>query len=522
MSNTPPDDPTPGWPMGRPAPPPPLAPPTVPISPGAPPPGSPSPGTPAPPPGHGAPGGPPPPPPPGTPAPPPGYGGPGGQAPPPPGPGTAPPFTPAPGPGPPTGPPPGPGGPPSYGGQPGYGGPPSYGGPPPGPPPKKASKAPLFIGLGVVAVILLIAIAVVGVTVLGGDDDEEADGPNATTTTEDAELTQASEDLGTALIDRDEDAVSTLIEDNPELIETEDAAAGGESTAITLNDDGFAAVTVDGEVGSAFTVTATSGSDQEIAGLVVDPDGEFLASIADVVEPTASGEHTAIMFAEDGEAGDLEVTVGGVSTDFLFVDGEADGEIEEPGDAVVYEVDLEELSRYAITLDSSDLTVGVTDEDGEEVPTTELDDGALEFDSPADGTYDLRVAGVDDATDAFTIGLTQVPDFTITNLTDGAPASSGFGFTYATPEEAENLFGRFRIEVRAGVTIEVTVTPDGGGDTRLLLRMDGAPDVLEDSAGPGGAETLEFAAESYSRVEFQTGVFNLVPDVVTVTVERIA
>jgi hypothetical protein len=377
----------------------------------------------------------------------------------------------------------------------------------------------------VVAVILLIAIAVVGVTVLGGDDEEaggDGGGNGTTETTEDPALAQASEDLAAALIARDDDAVSTLIDDNPELIQTEDAAESGETTAITLNDDGFAAVTVDGEAGSAFTVTATSGSDQEIAGLVVDPDGEFLASIADAVEPTASGEHTAILFAEDGEPGDIDVTIGGVTTDFLFVEGEADGEIEESGDVVIYEVDLEELGRYGITVDSTDVTVSVTDEDGEDVASTELDDGTIQIDAPTDGTYDLRVAGVDGATDSFTIAITQVPDFTITNLTDGAPASSGFGFTYNTPEEADTLFGRFRIEVRGGVTIRVTVTPRGGGDTRLLQRVTGAEDVLEDSAGPGGAETLEFSADSYTRVEFQTGVFNRVPDVVTVTVERIA
>lgn len=529
MSSTPPDGPgTPDWPGSRPAPPPPpapAAPPTVPITPGAYPPAQPPP-APVPPPPTAPP--PPPPPAPGpTPPPPP---PPPGQPPAGPPPGAVPPGAPPPPPGPPPGTvPPGPTGPPpAYGsgayGAPGYAATPAPGYPPQATPPKKRSKAPLLLAVLAVGVLIAGAIGFLAWNKISDDreKDREREEQEEREAAEREALAQAGDDLATALVAGDAEAVSTLVAETPELIETDDAVARGETVDVTLDDRGVGPVEVATEVDASFTITATTDGEREVGGMLLDPDGEVVGDLGAVVQPTSSDPHTLLLFSEDGEAADVSLTVGGFTSDLLFVPDDATGEIAQAGDVVEYEVDLLEASRYAVSLTTGFL-LSVTDDAGEPVGVAELEPGSLQFDAAGAGTYRLRVvADEDGGTGSFDIAFEQVPDFEITNLTDGAPAVSGFTFGFATPEETANQFGRFKVTVRGGVTVLVTVTPDNGSsDTRMLLRTEGENDVVRDDGGPGAAESIEYAAVGFTALEFQVDISNGQPGVLTIDVERI-
>lgn len=498
-----PNAPTPGWRRPTPPPPPgpggpPPAPPTVAIPPGGPPPGYGSP--------PGQPTGPTPPP----------YGQPPGG--PPPGP------TPPPAYGQPTAPVPGYGQPP--GAPPGYGAQPGYGGPPPGPPAKKSSKAPLFIGLGVLGLLVLVAVVFVGVSALGGDGDdadkERQEQQARRRRQEAAAMVRAEEDLSAALIDEDTDAATEILEDNPDLLDTDTTAARGEATDLNLSERGVAGATLRTESGSSFTVALQPSGDQEVGGIVLDDQGAFVSTVADVIEPFSTGDYTLVAYSLDGQGGDVSVTVGGITTELLFVDEELDGEIAQPGDVVEYEIDLEEASRYQVMLES-DFTLTATDSADEPVPTAVLDDGTIQLDAPSFDTFTLRVVAAEPGgTGSYTIAVTQVPDFEIFNLTNGVPAISPFTFAFATPEQTVAEFGRFKIQIRSGVTLRIAVTPDNAtSDTRLFVREAGVEDVLIDDFGAGQEESTEYTADGFAAVEFQVDIFNMVPGVLEVTVERV-
>jgi hypothetical protein len=335
-------------------------------------------------------------------------------------------------------------------------------------------------------------------------------------------LAQAGDDLAAALVAGDAEAVSALVGETPELLETDDAIARGETVDVTLDDRGLGPVEVATEVDTSFTITATPSGDREVGGMLLDPDGQVVADLGDVVEPTSSDPHTLLLFSEDGEAADVSVTVGGYTSELLFVPDDATGEIAQAGDVVEYETDVVEGTRYSVALTTGFL-LSVADDAGEPIGVAELEPGSLLFDATSTGTYRLRVvADEDGGTGSFDIAVDVVPDFEITNLTDGAPAVSGFTFGFPTPEATQTQFGRFKVTVRGGVTVRVTVTPDNGSsDTRMLLRTEGERDVTTDDGGPGAAESIEYTAAGFTALEFQVDISNGQPGVLTIDVERV-
>ncbi len=466
MSDTPPpEDPdqttTPGWRTGR----------TTPSPTPTPPP------TPAPPTGHtSAPGG--------------AYGPPPGQAPPPP-----------------QGPPPGqpPASPP---------GPAPYGAPATYPPPaQKKSKAPLLIGLGVLGLVVVVVLVVVGVTVLGGDDDEA--GP--TTTTEDSALAEARSDLRGALTSDDRDQVESIVDDFPELLEGTDAPQG-ETTPAMLDDDGLGTVVVATQPDDLLRVLPDA---DDVSGLVLSPAGLVLGEVGAIVTTQESGDNAVLLVAEDAGPAEVDVSVGEVTVEETFILVFTDGEIANPGDAVVYEIDLPADSLYTLVVDEGDVEATIEDPEGTELETTPGTEGPR-VTTTEEGTYRVTVIAPGTTTTEFAVSLLSVPDFTITNLSDGEPADSGFGYTFSTPEEADGQFGRFRVEVREGVTVKVTATPDGSADLGLTLRADVAEDDPRNDAPAGEPESIEYTADQYSRLEFQAEILNSVADGITIDVERVS
>jgi hypothetical protein len=352
-------------------------------------------------------------------------------------------------------------------------------------------------------------------------DDREREEQEEREAAEAAALAEAQDDLATALADGDQEAVSTLVRETPELIDTDDAVAPGETLVVTLDDRGLGPVEVTAESGATYTITATTEEEREVGGVLLDPAGDVVGELGDVLEATSADPHTLLLFAGDGESGDVSVTVGGVTTEPLVVPDQVTGDIETEGAAVEYEAELLEGTRYAVSL-SDGFQLSVTDDAGESVGVAELSPGSLQFDATTTGTHRLRVVSEDGGTGTFEISVEPVADFEITNLTDGAPAESGFTFGFATPQETQTQFGRFKVTVRGGVTVRVTVTPDNGlSDTRMLLRTEGERDVLADDAGPGEPETLEYTAAGFTALEFQVDISNDQPGTLTIDVERV-
>ncbi len=411
-----------------------------------------------------------------------------------------------------TGPPPGGSSPPPQGPG-GFGAPPGYGAPPP-PPPTAKSKAPLFIALGVVALVVVVVIAIVGVSLLTDDSS------GTTTTTEDPDLDRPRRDLRSALVDDDRDEVTEIVDDNPDLLDDATTAAVGDVTSVDLDREGLAFLTIDTTADEGFRVTATASGSPEIGGLVLDPSDEVVGAVGEVVEPTQDGEDVVLIFSRDGDRGGVDVSVGRVDSESLALADEVDGSIDAAGGVVEYEADLDEDTRYSVELDGADASVTVLDPDGTQLETSPSAQG-LQFDAPTGGRYSIQVAGTGDATPSFTLTVTPIDDFTITNLTDGSVTSSGFGYTYNSAEEADTLFGRFRVEVREGVTIRVTSTPDATLDSGLTLVVGGTEEEAVNDAGPGEPESIEFTADQYSRLEFRSEALNSMPGMITITVERV-
>jgi hypothetical protein len=256
---------------------------------------------------------------------------------------------------------------------------------------------------------------------------------------------------------------------------------------------------------------------------VLDPEDGYLSGIGDVITPEESGDHTLLLFSQDGKAGDLSVTVGGFISEFLSVGGSISSSIDEQGDVVDVEINLDEGGRYTITLDSTDFVVSATDDAGEPVAVAELDDGEYQLDAATTGAHHLRVAAAENGgTGSFSITVDQVPDFEVSNLVDGEALDPNFYFEFSSADLAAGDYGRFKVEVRGGVTISITAGTDGtSSDYSIEIYEDG--DLVDDvdEFGAGSAEVAEYEADGFAALEVNVYITNDAPGRIDIAVERV-
>ncbi|WP_219945531.1 hypothetical protein [Iamia sp. SCSIO 61187] len=460
--------------------------------------GSPPPGGPPPPgPGGYPPPGPPPPPgfPPPGPTPPPQPGYPGGPTPPPPPPGGTPP---------PGGPPPGPGAPP-----------PGSGFPPPGPPagpPKKKSRLPLVLALGVVAVVVIAALAVVGLTVLGGDDVEAGPGMQDMTG-EVVAVEETRAQVATAVTDADTGALATLAADSPEAFEETTDAVIGEATTASVGRSGYAVFTFEAFVDESYTIaTELVEGDGDLATAILPPEGGSPVAPADTLDVTVDGPHRLIVA---GGEDDAEVSVTVKQVEIIPVDlsvpGSLDDELAEPGDAIAYELEAESGAHYVVDIDNTDLTTTVTGPDGQPVPTEpDIDTGTPRFVADQTGPYRVTISGGDEGTTgSYTIEIFEVAEFffyydgqagndlTLERTTEQFPA----------PIDQEEQRAHFCLFLREGITMNLDIrvtsaTLDMGID--VFDQTDSGPlrDRVNDH-GPGQSEVWSVTAQTDMRRCFQ-------------------
>lgn len=439
------------------------------------------------------------------------------QAPPPPPPGpTAPtPYPTAPTPYPtaplPGGAPPGvapPPGPPGYGGPTGPGGPGAYPPGPPGQPPqKKRSKLP-FIALGLVALLLIAAVAVVGLTVLKGDPEA---GEALSDHAEDvAEAQQERLALAAAVREGDPEALIGAVDEADDVIAAEaEPATLGEDTTVPLGDAAMAIVSFDGEADTSYTVSAAlADGDGTLTPVALPPERDPV-SPASVVDATVAGEYRVLVVADEGTEGDVTVRIKPVEVVSveLSEDDEIAGELSEPGDAVEYEFAGEAGQHYLVYLDADDgtteFTPSVLDPDGNQIDTT-IDrlDMVPRFVAETSGDYRIRVTGgMGGATGPFTIEVVRVAEYFFFYGDDPEdPTYIARTQEQFQPRVADDNRAHFCVFIREGITINIIgsvndATLDMGID---VFGRDEAPplETRINEFGPGLDETWTFTANT--------------------------
>ncbi|HEU5151640.1 MAG TPA: hypothetical protein VFU19_14155, partial [Iamia sp.] len=392
--------------------------------------------------------------------------------------------------------------------------PPGAGGYPPGPggpggPPPKKSRLPLVLALGVVAVVLIAAVAVIGLTVAGGGSPEPGTQVVAAARAG-SERAEARTALITAVTEGDAEAVSTLAVEAPAVVADATPAALGEAVTAPLGPTGLAVLTFDAVAGESYTVVVEG--DAEVATAALAPEGGAPIAPATTIAADADGAYRLLLVAEDG--GD-EVTVTVDLIEVTPVDLSADelleGEIAEEGDVVAYEVEATAGSHYVVDIDEPDLAVTVVGPDGATVPTEpDVDLGTPRFVAEADGPHRVLIgSGEDGTTGAFSIELFEVAEFFFYYDEESVPGLTLERTTeeFQAPIDQEAQRAHFCLFLREGVRIILTIrvtsaTLDMGID--VYDETDSGPLVARvNSNGPGITEQWSGTASEDLRRCFQ-------------------
>lgn len=438
------------------------------------------------------------------PPPPPGSTPPGGYPPPPAGPPNAPPPVPPTSPYPAAGTP----APPAYGGYGGPGGPGVPGAQPPAAAPRRRSKLPFLI-LGVVALLVVAALAVVGLGLLRGDPE-----PGDALPDHAEDLAEAQQDrlaLAGAIREGDPELLADAIDDAEDVIAEEaEPAELGEATELPLGDAAMAIATFEGEADTSYTVSASlpEGEEGTLMSVALPPEGDPIVP-AEVVDAATSGEYRVLLVADEEVEGDITVRVKEVEVVAveLAEDDEIAGELAEAGDAIDYEFAGEAGQHYLVYLtpddDGTDLTSGVLSPDGASVATV-VDplDEVPRFVAEQSGDYRIRVTGgMGGATGAFTIEVVRVAEYYFYYGDDPEdPTYIERTQSQFQPPVADDNRAHFCVFIREGVTISfIASVNDTGLDIGIdVFGRDEEPplDARVNDFGPGADETWTFTANT--------------------------
>ncbi len=368
----------------------------------------------------------------------------------------------------------------------------------PGPTPaKRRSKAPLVVGLTVLALLVVGGLVVAALAVLGGDP-EPGDAVEAVAH-EVQDAMAAQTDLADAIEAADVDALEELRGEIPDATPID----LGVETSGSLNRSGLAALSFEASADEAYTVTAALvGGDEDVAVAAVPADGPVVAPAA-VVDAGVDGLVTVVL-AVPGESGaDLTVRVTPIEivpVD-VAVDQVFDGEIAEPGDVAVYTVATEAGDPYIVDVDNDDLTITVVGPDGASVElTTDPTVDEPRFAAATEGPYRVQISGgTDGVTGSYSLEIYKVPDYYFFYDSDDPELVIDTTVEQFQPlVDGDDNRAHVCLYLREGITMNLDIAP-------TTLELDMGIDVFDETEsgaliarvnenGPGIPETWSVTA----------------------------
>jgi len=262
-------------------------------------------------------------------------------------------------------------------------------------------------------------------------------------------------------------------------VEDKETIEFGQAFDADLNDAGWAVYSIELEAGTEVAVEIDDSSleDDGATGVLFDEDGDQVG-YEDVVTIEEDGTYTLLVLRDTYAAATVEVTVGEVPSEPIEVGTPVTGEVGE-GEVADYTFEGKAGDVVAITIDSEDLGLAVSDPDGEEL----FADFDEPYELPSDGTYRIRVSGrFDTPSGEFTLLVEPPPAFTVDGEVPTGPISH--------PSLLASDYADYEIEVRADQKVTVTVTPDAALDAGLNVYDDDFEVERINAAGPGGVETF--------------------------------